>query len=240
MYLGTSTLGHIIYVGLAVGCLGAGFVTLLNMWIRGETFHLGGIDRIERFGPVHDEDLIEGELQAAAARSEMTLQQAAAARVRKWVPWRSGVDSQPPTRRECQYARNYLPGQKGKRALAQLGATDWEQAHMEWEAANGMVDMSDMCFEEEPEHDVGIVAQFLNSSLLAAFGKGRAAPAAGPPADPSLTPCRVEVPGGQGGKRLLRDALLQWRLRHTAHPLEAQAGATACPDHPPIPNPDPS
>ena len=26
-----------------------------------------------------------------------------------------------------RYARNYLAGQKGKRALAQLGATDWEQ-----------------------------------------------------------------------------------------------------------------
>lgn len=92
---------------------------------------------------------------------------------------------------------------------------------MEWEKANGMVDMSDSCFDEVAEHDTGIVAQFLNSSLLSAFGQGKAAPT-GPQADPHLAPCRVEVPGGPGGKRLLRDALLQWRLRHTAHPVEAE------------------
>ena len=89
---------------------------------------------------------------------------------------------------------------------------------MEWEKAQGLVDMSDSCFEEAAEHDTGIVAQFLNSSLLAAFGHKTEAHDS-PPADPNLAACRVAVPGGQGGRRLLRDALLQWRLRHTAHPV---------------------
>ena len=88
----------------------------------------------------------------------MTVLQAAAARRRKWMPWRRCESSQLSRReRECaplattvhvaeqkglaltltqpltltltltRYARNYLAGQKGKRALAQLGATDWEQ-----------------------------------------------------------------------------------------------------------------
>ena len=86
------------------------------MWIRGETFSLGGVDKIDRLGPVYDEDLIENELQAAAARR------------RKWTPWRRGEGYQP-SRPEREYTRNYQAGQKGKRALAQLGASDWEQAN---------------------------------------------------------------------------------------------------------------
>ena len=50
---------------------------------------------------------------------------------------------------------------------------DWKGSHRQWERAQGLVDLSDSIFEGDmaPEHDVGIVAQFLNSSLLAAFGK---------------------------------------------------------------------
>ena len=74
---------------------------------------------------------------------------------------------------ERAYARCYDAGQKGKRALGQLAQHDWKGSHRQWERAQGLVDLSDSIFEGDmaPEHDVGIVAQFLNSSLLAAFGK---------------------------------------------------------------------
>ena len=80
---------------------------------------------------------------------------------------------------ERDYARYYEAGQKGQRALGQLAQHDWKGSHMQWEKAQGLVDFSDTIFEHdiEPEHDIGLVAQFLNSSLLSAFGNKRAAPA---------------------------------------------------------------
>eukprot|EP00964_Phaeocystis_antarctica_P062566 scaffold37496_cov63-Phaeocystis_antarctica.AAC.3 len=44
---------------------------------------------------------------AAALRSTMTVLQAAAARRRMWMPWRSGEGDQPRCR-EREYARHYL------------------------------------------------------------------------------------------------------------------------------------
>ena len=48
----------------------------------------------------------------------------------------------------------------------------------------------------------------------------QAAPAQ-PALDANYVPCEVSVP--RGISRNLRDAMLQWRLRHTCHPVEAKA-----------------
>ena len=121
-----------------------------------------------------------------------------------------------------KYSRPYEAGMKGKRALGQLAGHDWEGAHMQWEKAQGLIDLSDEIFDEpvEPEHDQGLVAQFLNSSLLSAFGGGKKA-VEQPTVDPNFLPVTVEVQ--KTISRHVRDALMQWRLRHTAHPVEAEA-----------------
>lgn len=183
-YLGTSTMLHVILVGVAVGWIGMVFVFLLNSWIRGRTFSLGDMHKIEVYGPVM---AYEGEEEV-----------------------------------DREYAKCYEAGQKGRRALGQLAAHDWEGSHMQWEKAQGLVDFSDNIFDVAPEHDTGVVAQFLNSSLLSAFGFGpdkKAAPVA--PHNPNFDPCEVSV--SKTISRHLRDAMLQWRLRHTAHPVEAEA-----------------
>ena len=123
------------------------------------------------------------------------------------------------------YSRPYEAGMKGKRALGQLAGHDWEGAHMQWEKAQGLIDLSDEIFDEqmEPEHDKGLVAQFLNSSLLSAFGGGKKSMHAQQAVDPNFQAVKVEV--HKPISRHLRDALMQWRLRHTAHPVEAEAAA---------------
>ena len=97
---------------------------------------------------------------------------------------------------------------------------------MEMEKQMGLFDMSDMVFDEEkPEQDPSMLAAFLNSSLFSAFSNKKedaSAQARRPPVAPEMQIVPVEVPAGLH-KTTLRDAMLQWRLRHTAHPRELEA-----------------
>lgn len=77
--------------------------------------------------------------------------------------------------------------------------------------------------EVRPEKDPSIIAAFLNSKLLGGVlgRKGTNAPAQAPGRlEMQVVP--VEVPAGIK-RSTLRDAMLQWRLRHTAHPIEGEA-----------------
>ena len=91
----------------------------------------------------------------------------------------------------------------------------------------GLFDLSDNVFDEmKPEKDPNLLAAFLKSTLLSAFGgkkKGADNDGNMPAAPPSeLRVMSVEVPGGLPKWRL-RDVMLQWRLRHTAHSRELDA-----------------
>ena len=57
---------------------------------------------------------------------------------------------------------------------------------MEWEKAMGLVDISEDVFDQKKAQEQGMMAQFLNSSLLSAFGgKKKAEP---PKVDERLLP----------------------------------------------------
>ena len=130
---------------------------------------------------------------------------------------------------ERDYQQIYEAG--GDRGLGQLAAHDWESHHMSMEKAMGLVDLSEHVFDElKPEKDPNLLAAFLNSTLLGAFaGKTEAAGEEDAAKraleektkhDMKIVP--IEVPAGLH-KATLRDALLQWRMRHTAHPIELEA-----------------
>jgi hypothetical protein len=123
-----------------------------------------------------------------------------------------------------EYSSVYDAG--GARGLGNLAAHDWESHHLSWEQRMGLIDLSDNCFDEvKPEKDPNLLAAFLNSTLLGAFTgkKGEQADSKKPPPVPEeLQLISVEVPGGLQ-RTLLRDAILQWRLRHAAHSTELDA-----------------
>ena len=114
----------------------------------------------------------------------------------------------------------YEPG--GDR-LGQLAGHDWEKAHVDLERRMGLFDMSEQVFDDlQPEKDPGMLAAFLNSKLLGGLaGKQKKALKKAEIA-PEMQIMGVELPAGLP-KSTLRDAMLQWRLRHTMHPHEALA-----------------
>lgn len=122
-----------------------------------------------------------------------------------------------------EYREIYEPG--GARTLGQLAAHDWEGYHRHMEQAMGLFDMSEQVFDEvKPEKDPSLLASFLNSTLMGAFGgkKGASAQASKPAAPTELSVVPVELPPGFK-RNVLRDAIMQWRLRHAAHPRELDA-----------------
>ena len=124
-----------------------------------------------------------------------------------------------------EYGQVYTAG--GDRTLGNLAAHDWEQYHKDMETRFGIMDISDQVFDEVvPEKDPGVLAAFLNSKLLGAFtGKkeqARKKKSEQAQVPPEMQVVSVDVPVGLP-RTTLRDALLQWRLRHTAHPREALA-----------------
>ncbi len=80
--------------------------------------------------------------------------------------------------------------------------------------------------EVQPDKDAGILAAYLNSKLNELFTGKREDERRRAQEQSKVLPerlvCGVEVPIGLP-KTTLRDALLQWRLRHTAHPSELLA-----------------
>ena len=121
-----------------------------------------------------------------------------------------------------EYGLLYEAG--GDRTLGNLANHDWESMHRDFEQEAGLIDLSENVFDEvQPEKDPNLLAAFLNSSLLSAFGGKKKADhqEKKPPAPQELQVISVEVPGGI--KTPLRDALMQWRMRHTAHPRELDA-----------------
>ena len=124
---------------------------------------------------------------------------------------------------ERDYRQIYEAG--GMRTLGQLAAHSWEAEHLSMEKKHGLFDMSEQVFDEiKPEKDPSLLASFLNSTILNAFGgkKGAQGPQGKPMQPEELRVVPVEVPPGLP-KEMLRDAMLQWRMRHAAHPRELDA-----------------
>lgn len=119
------------------------------------------------------------------------------------------------------------PHEPGGLRLGDLAAEDWETKHLAYERQRGFddFDVFDGDVDLQPEKDPSLLASFLNSNVMQifsrrnAFSTGANAP---PPVPPERQVVSVEVPGGLP-KGTLRDAMLQWRMRHTAHPVEAEA-----------------
>ncbi|KOO25733.1 hypothetical protein Ctob_006539 [Chrysochromulina tobinii] len=200
MFLETGTLSHVISYGIFAGSMGALSISVMNMWIRGESIDLANalsIDKIDKVALGWNEDVpLEDE----------TDEEARAAAV--------------------QYCHVYDINPTGRR-LGHLAAHDWEAFHksLEERMGLGMFDLSEQVFDEaKPEKDPGMLAAFLNSKMMSLFGvnKDQAPADAQPKMAPEMHVCAVEVPIGLP-RTTLRDALLQWRLRHTAHPVEAEA-----------------
>jgi hypothetical protein len=200
MFLETGTLSHVISYGIFAGSMGALSISVMNMWIRGESIDLANalsIDKIDKVALGWNEDVpLEDE----------TDEEARAAAV--------------------QYCHVYDINPTGRR-LGHLAAHDWEAFHksLEERMGLGMFDLSEQVFDEaKPEKDPGMLAAFLNSKMMSLFGvnKNQAPADAQPKMAPEMHVCAVEVPIGLP-RTTLRDALLQWRLRHTAHPVEADA-----------------
>ena len=200
MFLETGTLSHVISYGIFAGSMGALSISVMNMWIRGESIDLANalsIDKIDKVALGWNEDVpLEDE----------TDEEARAAAV--------------------QYCHVYDINPTGRR-LGHLAAHDWEAFHksLEERMGLGMFDLSEQVFDEaKPEKDPGMLAAFLNSKMMSLFGvnKDQAPADAQPKLAPEMHVCAVEVPVGLP-RTTLRDALLQWRLRHTAHPTEMLA-----------------
>ena len=126
---------------------------------------------------------------------------------------------------KMEYRSVYNPG--GDRTLGDLASYSWENYHSELEKKMGIFDISEQVFDEmKPEKDPSLLASFLNSTILNAFGAKKADfdiagnHAAGPP--PEMSVIGVETPDGFQKERL-RDAMVMWRLRHAPHPKEAEA-----------------
>ena len=197
----TGGYGWVALWGMASACVGATFIALLNSWVRGESVSLRdalSVDRIDKH-PEGWTDELEGE----------TAEERRAARV--------------------EYAQLYEPGDDRRGHLGRLAAHDWESYHldMERQMGLGMFDLSSQVFDEvKPETDPGLLAAFLNTNLFGALSGKRSAHShhrrQQPPEHPEMLIVPVELPGGLA-KATLRDAMLQWRLRHTAHAREAEA-----------------
>ena len=188
LHLATQHIGglHLVVVfGLAIGCVGTLFMSLLNSWIRGES----------------------PSLRAALSVDQIDDQ----------APGWFGPDDA-----EREYRQIYEPG--GDRGLGSLAKHDWEGKHINMEKAMGLFDLSNQVFNAaKPEKDPTILAAFLNSTLLGAFGgKKRSDEEAEPPGARDLRVVPVELPPGLP-RAMLRDAMLQWRMRHVAHPIELDA-----------------
>ena len=138
------------------------------------------------------------------------------------VTLEGGVTFLNPALPSMVYAQPHEPG--GIR-LRDLAAEDWEKKHLAFERQFDDFDVFDDG-QLQPEKDPSLLASFLNSNVMQILrGKGVAGPGAAkgpPPIPPEQLVTSVEVPAGLP-KELLRDALLQWRLRHTAHPVESEA-----------------
>ena len=141
---------------------------------------------------------------------------------KKVAGWDDASDDDEDEGAHREYSQVYEPG--AARSLGAKAGHDWEASHLLWEKRMGLMDLSDQVFDAKPEHDPGMLSAFLNSSLLSAFGgrkkdqdkKGGERP---PPRE--LAGMAVSVPTSIAP--VLRDAMLQWRLRNNAHPLEAEA-----------------
>ena len=117
---------------------------------------------------------------------------------------------------ERMYCQVYEPG--SSRTLGGLAQHDWEKMHLDLERRMGIIDLSDKVFDK-PQEDASMLASYLNHKLSELItGKH----VSKPPVLSEVLLAPVEVPDGLP-RSTLRDALLQWRLRHTAHPDEAEA-----------------
>jgi len=130
------------------------------------------------------------------------------------------ADEEADGRTEVEYRQVYEPG--SDRTLGGLAAHDWETFHLDMEKKMGLFDMSDNVFDEKPKEDPGMLAAFLNSKLSELFTGKRDEKPREQVANPELMLAPLELPAGLR-KTTVRDALLQWRLRHTAHPQESEA-----------------
>lgn len=121
-----------------------------------------------------------------------------------------------------EYRQVYAPG--ADRSLMQLATHDWEKYHMNMENAMGLFDMSENVFDEvKHEHDPKLMASFLNSMLTGVTGKkGGEEVQKATKASTDLQVVPVELPPGMP-KDMIRDAMLQWRMRHAAHSRELDA-----------------
>ena len=92
--------------------------------------------------------------------------------------------------------------------------------------ASGLFDMSETVFDaKKPEENPGMLAAFLNATLLGKrqHGKDEKAKEVKPTTPPERHIAAVELPAGLP-QSTLRDALLQHQLRYTAqHPHEVEA-----------------
>ena len=196
----------VVAYGLLCAAVGAAFIALLNSWVRGESVLLRdalSVDRIDKMGPEawNDEEANDNEV--------------------------GDEDGDEGGGRRREYVRLYEAGADRKHQLGALAAHDWEEHHKGLERRMGlnMFDLSEHVFDElPPERDRGLLATFLNTSLFGAIGGKRARQhaAATPSTPPEQLVMSVEVPVGLP-KETLRDAMLQWKLRHTAHPMESEA-----------------
>ena len=180
--------------GIIIGVIGAAFIAILNAWIRGESISLRNALSVAQI------DRLGGSKE-----------------------WEGDDDEDDGGDRNREYRQVYVPG--SDRTLGGLASHDWEKMHLDMEKSMGLFDLSDNVFDEKPKEDNHMLAAFLNSKLTELFtGKKedeqmKAKPSA---VKPELLIASVEVPVGLP-KSTLRDALLQWRLRHTAHPQEMEA-----------------
>lgn len=118
---------------------------------------------------------------------------------------------------ERMYCQVYEPG--SSRTLGGLAQHDWEKMHLDMERRMGIIDLSDKVFDK-PKEDASMLASYLNHKLSELItGKQANKPS---PVRSEVLLAPVEVPDGLP-RATLRDALLQWRLRHAAHPDEAEA-----------------
>ena len=197
----TGTMDIVVLWGVIIALVGTAFNFVLNAWIRGESMSLRealSVDQIDKEAPGwNDESLVPGE----------TMQQQHAALV--------------------EYSQVYTAGSAGEmQLLGHLAAHDWERFHLDIEKQMGlgMFDLSEQVFDKiKPDKDPSLLAAFLNSTIHGLVGRARQPAQPSHPAFPNeYISVPVDVPAGLR-KSTVRDAMLQWKLRHTAHPLEGEA-----------------
>ena len=218
----TGSYGITIAHGCLVGLAGMVVRSLLKSFIQGSSPSFLAALEVEKIAlraPGWNEDAPEeGDANAGKTR---------------WAVWSSKLvrlcsRRKPPVvhRDVREYAPLYATADERKRRLGELATVDWERAHLEWEEQVGAFDV----FEEAaPDKDPTLIAAFLNSNLFGLRGKGAAEKPKAPKLADDLValPVRVEpLPLGGGRAFLceaLRDALLQWQLRHSTDEKGEQA-----------------